>query len=332
MRAKVSLSTASASLNDTGKASDVSEEKRRMIQKVAQEMGYRPKLAARMMRGRSTGHIGLLLTKSKQILNSGHSIPILEAFIQSCESRGISYHIEFLNVDDDGGFEPPKQIVDGLSDGVIIGGYVDAALYDYLRSEKIACVTVDEPGEYAVLSATDVGIYHATQHLSALGHRKIAYIGGNKHYSTHILGMEGFVRAKDEFSLQQPDESWMATVQAVDVEGVLAESQAWARELLASKNRPTAIVCHGMNMARSVVYEALRLNIKIPSELSVIALGQTALTSPPKLSSIEVAFEAMVDQAVSMLLQRLNGTVIPQKAYHIPPEIVMRDTVAPCPA
>ncbi|EIP98641.1 transcriptional regulator [Opitutaceae bacterium TAV1] len=329
-RAGVTLTTVSSALSGRGRVSD---EKRENIRKIANELGYQPKLAAQMMRGRSTGHIGLILPgfDVSQISMDGHAGPILQDFILACEKRDITYHIEYWDASKKDRFEPPKQIANGLTDAVVVGGYVSPEFHEYMKARQITWVSIDEPATYCVLSATDEGIYQATQHLAALGHRKIAYVGDVPEFTTQKLGLEGFHRAQTEFGIKHPDRNWIKLFAATDYRQVREDSLVWAGALLTARVRPTAIVCHGMVMARSIIHQALLLGIKIPDELSIIALGVAgeAERAPPPISSIEVNFADMMEQAMNMLLQSLNGTVLPPKTYRIPPKIVMRKTVAP---
>jgi DNA-binding LacI/PurR family transcriptional regulator len=68
----------------------------------------------------------------------------------------------------------------------------------------------------------------------------------------------------------------------------------------------------------------------VPRDLSVMAVGlpSDAEKSPPAMSTIEVDFNALVAQAMDMLLQRLDGRLLAPETRNIAPKIVMRDTVS----
>jgi Transcriptional regulators len=329
LRAGVTLTTVSSALSGRGR---ISEETRDRIRKIADELGYQPKLAAQMMRARSTGHIGLVLPvrETLQISESGHAGPILTNFIKLCEQRDLAYHIEHWDISGRGAFKPPRQLASGLSDGVIIGGYIGERLSEWLDTREIPWVSLGEPAKHCVLSADDEGLYQAAQRLAALGHRRIAYAGGPRKYLTHRLGVEGFLRAQKEFGLSASGGDWMAVFESIQRRELSAQAREWARRLLKKKERPTAVVCHDIVIARGVIYEAMLMGLSVPADLSVIGVGLAgdAEKAPPALSLVEVDFYSLVEQAMDMLLQLLDRQMPASASRRVSPNLVMRETVA----
>lgn len=327
-RAGVTLTTVSAALSGRGRVSGDTKER---IRKIADEMGYQPRLAAQMMRSASTGHIGLLLSGKdpQQTSETGHAGPILTSFIQVCEQRDITYHIEHWDASGSGEFKPPRQLTNGLSDGIIVGGYIGDRLSEWLESRNVSWVSVGEPAKHCVLSADAEGMFQATQRLAALGHRKIAYAGGPTKYLTHRVGVEGYRKAQKEFGLVSAKPDWTALFDFDGRKELIDMSRRWTRRVFASDNRPTAVVCHDLVIARAVIYEAMLMGLRVPEDFSVIGVGLAgdAEKVPPALSSVEVDFRSLVEQAMDMLLHLLDGRVPMPSVRHISPRIVMRDSV-----
>jgi LacI family transcriptional regulator len=329
-RAGVTLTTVSSAMNGRGR---VSEETRDKIKKIADEMGYQPRLAAQMMRASSTGHIGLILpgTDPQMISESGHPGPILANFIGLCEQRDITYHIEHWDASGRGGFKPPRQLTNGLSDGVIVGGYIGDQLREWLDERKVSWVSIGEPSDHCVLSADDEGLYQATQRLAALGHRRIAYLGGPQKYLTHRMGVEGFRRAEKEFGLSAGHSDWTMLFDTNKRSELIAQARQWTRRVLAGKTRPSAIICHDTVIARAVIYEAMLMGLSVPADFSLIGVGMAgdAEKAPPALSAVEVDFYTLVEQAMDMLFHLLDGRFSMPALRRVPPRLVMRDTVVP---
>lgn len=331
-RAGVAVTTVSSALHRNGR---VSEKQRQTIQALAREMGYEPKMAAQLLRSNTTGHIGLLLPGhlAGDISEAGHAGPIMSNFVRACEQRDIPYHVEIVNTAGD--FEPPRQIVGGLVDGVLVGGYIDERLNAWLEARGFPWVSVDEVANYCVLSADDEGMYQAVQRLAALGHRRFAYAGRPGTHSTHRLALEGFYKAVADFHLDFQSERDLKMFDNKPRPALLQSSSTWAREILARPDRPTAILCHDMVLARGITYEALRRGLEVPRDLSLVAVGTAADAekSLPCLSTIEVNFESIVDQAVSLLVRKLRKEPAMQQSQlrRVVPELVMRQTVAPPP-
>lgn len=328
-RAGVALTTVSSALHGRGR---VGEKQRLRIQQIAREMGYQPKLAAQMLRATTTGHVGLILPNSDpdQIIQGGHSGPILAQFIKACETRDRRYHVEFLKCGDSGEFLPPAQVAGGMVDGVLVGGYVGPELTAWLEASRVPWVSIDEPGPQCVLSADDEGVYQAVQKLAALGHRRIAIAVGPSAFETHRKALIGFRKAMQEFDLQT-DPSLICIF-----DGMLAprpkrllDAVSWSEGLLRDKNRPSAVITHDMVWARGLIYQAMRMGIGVPEDLSVIAVGlpSDAEKALPCLSALEVNFGEIVDRALDLLHRCLEKRPFSQTTLTISPRLVMRDTV-----
>jgi LacI family transcriptional regulator len=331
-RAGVAVTTVSSALHRNGR---VSEKLRQTIQALAREMGYEPKMAAQLLRSNTTGHIGLLLPGHIEgdIGESGHAGPILSNFVRACEQRAVPYHVELVNVK--GGFEPPRQIVGGLVDGVLVGGYVDERLNAWLEARGCPWVSVDEMANYCVLSANDEGMYQAVQRLAALGHRRLAYVGRPGMHLSHRLALDGFKKAVADFQLDFRSEEDLMIFNETQRPMLLQKAAEWAGEILVRPDRPTAILCHDMVLARGIAYEALRRGVEVPRDLSLVAVGTAvdAEKAMPCLSTIEVNFENIVDQAVSLLVRKLRKEPAMEQPQtrRVAPRLVMRQTVAPPP-
>ena len=324
--AGVSHTTVSLALRGSSR---VATERAAAIRKLAKEMDYQPRAAAQLLRGRHTGHVGLLFTGGVEATEAGFTGPILGQFIKSCESEGVRYHIEFLDPDD-GEDGSPYQFTSGLVDGSLVAGWVNPAVHKWLDLHpEYPWVSVDEPAEYSVTTATDEGVYQALRHLAALGHRRIAYGGGPDEYLTHRLGREGLRRAAADFQSTLCDvytTLWPPPSRREELQLYLD----WAQRILSLPDRPSAIVCHGIHAARAVIHAALLKGIRVPEDLSVIAYGTAtdAEKGCPRLSCLEPDFASVVRKALDMLQQRLAGRRIDQQKQTVSPSLVLRDTVA----
>ncbi|MBC2600796.1 LacI family DNA-binding transcriptional regulator [Puniceicoccus vermicola] len=332
-KAGVAVTTVSAALNGTGR---VSHEQGERLRKIAKEIGYRPKLAAQLLRANSTGYIGLLFLQSEgscldNVFQSGHSGPITSSFIGLCEERGLNYHLDVYSPHGDES-QPPRLLAGGLVDGLLIeGGGMSSRLRSWFEELQIPYVTLDEPSDYCALSATDEGTAQAVERLVALGHRRIGFTGGPAIYETHRLGRLGFDRAAREFLVDTGEGRFIKDY--FGPKNDLKDAAAWAKSILECKDRPTAIICGGMMAARGVVYQAERMGFDVPKDLSVFAIGtaQNASSALPLLSSIEIDFPEMVSHGLYMLNGLIEGTLRKPKTEYVRPSLVIRESTTFCP-
>ncbi len=334
--AGVSHTTVSSALHNSGR---VSPERAKQIRELAAKTNYQPKAAAQMLRAKRTGNIGLVVPmQPTEAAEHGTMGPVMAAFVRVCETEGLRYHMEFVPpgecVDAAVSFEPPRQFAGQLVDGAIVAGYVDSRLIDWLgEQDRYPWVRLEEDDRYCVRGASDHGIHQATQHLAAYGHRRIAYAMGPERYSTMQLGKTAFLKAADDFKLSINRDRWMPHFELTPYRQCMAEYAAWAREILSSPDRPTAIICHMMTIARAIIHVAAETGIRVPEQLSVIGVGTQgdALKGYPCLTSIEPDFFASLEHSMAMLRQVLNGLTPTETTRWVMPHLVERDTTTIAP-
>jgi LacI family transcriptional regulator len=122
----------------------------------------------------------------------------------------------------------------------------------------------------AVLMDDEAGTRAAAGHLIALGHRRIAFIGGNADFSSHRDRLRGFEGALADAGLA-PDESLVhlgAPRPRVGRDGVA--------RLLRSRLPPSAVVLGSSELTLGAL-EALRESgVRWPEDLSVVGYGDPA--------------------------------------------------------
>ena len=236
-------------------------------------------------------------------------------FVHTCEFLDVPYHIEVCNCVDQESFVPPKQITGRLVDGTIVAGALGKPLFDWLESQSsFPWVCIDEPATYSVHNAIEQGVIQAVEYLHSLGHRRIGFTGGPHFYSTHRLGYEGYLQAMRQLGLPKPPENWVMQNGLDGLSVDLDTLVPWFEAMFKLPESPTAMVSHGMRTARALIYTAMKQGLRVPEDLSVIAVGTEtdATASLPSLTSIEVDYQGIMQQAVTMLRDLIAG----QKPNH----------------
>ncbi|HAI11958.1 MAG TPA: hypothetical protein DCM28_09655 [Phycisphaerales bacterium] len=330
---KVGLSHTAVSLALRGRPG-VSLKQQQRIRKAAAELGYQPKAAAQMLRSGRSGYLGMLLEPGgpEAIVQSSGSNALLNYFLYACQERQRRYNVEFFHTPEETGFEPPHILSGSLVDGILLGGFVDAQLRHWLSDQKhYPWVSVDEPGPYSVLSDIHIGVADTVKQLYDLGHRRIAYGGGPYHFLQHENGRQGYLTGMAQLGLPV-DEQWIGQFGSPQP-GNAKHQRQWVHQLLKQPNHPTAYICNGMGVARNTLVEALTQGLNVPRDISVIAVGmsQSAMDTCPAFSTIENNYRALLNAAMDMLVQLVEGQTVDNVEVHIPPVIVMRDSVGPAP-
>ncbi len=335
--AGVSLTTASAALHHTGRISD---QRRSEILKVASEIGYQPRTAARLMRCKKTGHLGLVINQVDPLsaFRHGNHRHYIAHFIQSCEERNIPYHLDFCNISRNG-IVPPRHAAGGLVDGILVlGDDVDRPLIDeqaspmhkWLKQFDKPAITLSSHSHWSVLSDTEEGIFLALQQLHAMGHRRIGFVSGDEMYKYNQVFQDGFTHAVDALKLTTKKD-WQISVQssALNTSQVMDNVLEQTRHMLASDDRPTAFYCNGGEKMRAVIEAARQVGLNVPNQVSVIGNCSAiyACDGYPRLSAVHRDVSAIIEHAIDMLKQCIADPKKDSQSLKIVPKLTLRQTV-----
>jgi DNA-binding LacI/PurR family transcriptional regulator len=302
-RCSVAASTVSRVLNNSkhGRFS-VSQAVRDRILKVAEELNYRPSMAARNLTISKT-HLVAVLGVSK--IESDHVGPQEEAvgaLARALDAEGYEICAQFLSLRH-GPFEMPPLRVDGI---VAVG---PTSLDDLQTLERndVPYVSLDGvvgPRGFQVVPDDSQGTRMAVDHFRSLGHRRIAYLDNPNVQALHpsvFSRREAFARAIDEFGLERP---------AVDLPR-LADDMPWdttyepflRRAVIESK--ATAVLAYSHFAALSLLRKAHDLGLSVPADFSLICFNNVPVLklTTPSLTAVDVPSGAMGHAAAEMLLQ-----------------------------
>jgi LacI family transcriptional regulator len=218
--------TVSRMLNQSCKVAPAT---RQRIQKVMDELRYRPSLLARGLASRKTRILGLMIFDQ---LNLDFLQPIFLGVEHEARQSGY----DLLIFSRPGGKEGRENRCLGLVDGVLCLGYeMDNRAVEGLEERGIPCVVIGRrEWRRAAPRSVCLNYYDAyrdlTRRLLGLGHRNFAFMGGSGDYYVDREKREGFRAALGEAGL--PGER-----APVFDDGEAAR----VRELL-EEYRPTAVV------------------------------------------------------------------------------------------
>lgn len=169
------------------------------------------------------------------------------------------------------------------------------------------------------------GAFSVTEHLIAHGHRRIAFVGGDREHPTFARRLEGYLRALRSRGIE-PDDAIIRT----DGFGRDAGSRA-TRALLDDAAGVTAIFAVNDTIAAGV-YDALHdAGLRIPQDVSVVAYDDTPLATDltPKLTTVHVPLEQMGRDALRAALAEPDAFArTPEDVLTLGTYLVTRDSVA----
>ncbi|GAB4110411.1 MAG: LacI family DNA-binding transcriptional regulator [Phycisphaeraceae bacterium] len=163
----------------------------------------------------------------------------------------------------------------------------------------------NEPNVTSVYCESRTASHEAVAHLIGLGHQRIAICVNVVDDSDHEERLTGYRDAMQEAGLPVEDKLILrAPAHRGGGEQVI-------RRLATALDRPTAIYITDPMTALGAMYEARRLGIRIPEDLSIIGFDDTEvryMTWPIMTAVCQNAYE-LGQHACRLLNQMLNGTV-----------------------
>jgi DNA-binding LacI/PurR family transcriptional regulator len=324
-RAGVSSAAVSLALNNRPGVSDVT---RRRIMKVAEQMGWTPNMAAVSLSAARVNTIGLVLARPAPMLGRE---PFYMEFIAGVESvllrRGYSLLLRLAdNVEEEVAVQREWWQGRRVDGSLLVDLRADDPRVGALSEAGLPAVVVGHPslaGGFPAVWTDDAAAMHdAMRYLAALGHRRIARVGGPRVLGHSAIRTRAFHDAARELGMT---EAWVV---ATDFSG--DDGSRATRSLLVSARRPTAIIYDNDIMAVAGLGVATEMRVRVPQELSLLAWDDSQLCQlvRPRLSAMSHDVFGFGAQAAGLLFDVLTGReAVSQPAPA--PSLVPRETTAP---
>ena len=308
-------------------APGVSDERRRHILEVAEEMGFRPSRTARDLRSGTTSSIGLLLA---DIANPFYT-EVAAGVVAAAEDKGYEVSVAHVGVDGSRQADVAFAQVDRNCSGLIFTGLVaaDKPLLNTLRQEGIPVVQVYRKVEGEQSDWVGIDDYRAgfemASHVVATGRRRIALVGGPEASSASRGRMHGYQDALRKAGLAAVNES--------DVWGELSRASGAmrARTVFAEHPDTDAVVCGNDVIAIGVLDVCSEIGKRVPEDIALSGFDDMSFSSagPLQLSTVTVPRDALGRLAVQRLLRRIEGDDSAPRDDLLPYTIQIRNTTVP---
>lgn len=329
LRAGVSPKTVSRVINGE---QHVRPEVRAAVQRIVDELDYRPNAFARSLSSSRSYLLGLFLDDP----GSGYAADLQLGALMRCRARSYHLVVEPIDLAVPGWREDIVGIIRALRlDGAILTPPIcdDSALLDLLDREALPYVRISPRGDLARAGLVDMDDHAAaremTEHLLRLGHRDIGFIKGDPAHSSSAKRFDGFCAAMASAGL---------AVQSERLGGGDFSFRSGLRvgdEMLGNAAFPTAIFASNDDMALGVLVTAMRLGISVPERLSIAGFDDapTSRAAWPQITTIRQPKGDMAASAVDILVDpryRLSPTS-PEFQRRLNYELVLRSSTGPVP-
>ncbi len=321
--AGVSTATVSRALSGRARVSDSAKQR---VHAAAASLGYVVSASASSLASGRNRNVGLL-------------VPFLERWFFSTVLSGTAaelmrqgYDTTLYSLAEDRDLR--RNVFDTLLRRRRVDGVIAVSLeleddeIEGLLALGIPVIAIGGPNpKLSTLTVDDVGVARlATQHLLALGHRRIAHIGASAEFDLdfHIPTQRrlGFEQALADAGVD------VRTTRFEPADFTIEGGFRAAKRLLGGAGaRPTAIFAASDEMAIGALLAARELGHRVPDDLSVIGVDGHELSEFFQLTTVDQFPLLQGARAASAMLAVLSGAEPPEPTP-LPFELVVRATTA----
>lgn len=281
-RAGVSLMTVSRALNG---AEGVSEATKKRIREIAEEIGYQPNISAQALRRGTSDTIAMLLDSSMGVRGEFNS-DTLAGVEQVISKEG--YNLLLMVPRSDEG-------VTGVIKRLLASTRCQATVLRFDRFTEAELELLADLGAPIAIASNPPegirsqnlrlssacfdnrqGLARAVRHLVALGHKRIAYLGGTPGWLDSEEREIGFRTEMKRLGIPV-EEDWVRACQFA--QGFETGSEAMDSILSTRIPGPTAVVCASDKIAAGAIACARRWDLHIPTGLSITGFDDDSWVS-----------------------------------------------------
>ncbi|WP_258372028.1 MULTISPECIES: LacI family DNA-binding transcriptional regulator [unclassified Curtobacterium] len=324
-RAGVSIRTVSNVVNGYAR---VSEAKRVRVEEAVAELGYRPNVLARNLRNGRSGLIALIVPE----IDVPYFAELARAVVSHAQTLGLTVVVDQT----DGQPDRERELIQGDGNAVLFDGVIfsplalsrgDLPAPDRGRALVLLGERIADSGYDHVAIDNVAAARAATEHLFAIGRRRIAAIGDQPYDTgeTAQLRTRGYESAHEARGVPVDRSLVVPTANFHFSDGARAMT-----ELLEHPDGPPdAVFCYNDLVAMGAMRVLLSQGRRVPEDVALVGFDdiEAAAYQTPSLTTVRPDRETIARLAVERLVAILDGTAEGEPGDHYAGhELVVRES------
>ncbi|GAV10867.1 MULTISPECIES: LacI family DNA-binding transcriptional regulator [Paenibacillus] len=324
-RANVSVTVVSKALNGY---TDVSEQTRKKVLRVAEELKYSPNMLAKNLKQKVAKSIALIISNfDRTDGRDGLLVQIMSGAFEAATTNKYEIVIYTSSLSEQQDKSYWQFCKEHKISGAIIAGLktTDPYFQEIIKSD-FPCVVIDTmlTGPHTGSVSTDnvLAAKTAIEYLIERGHRSIAMLNGHEFAVVSKQRLEGYQQALAENGIEVDPN---LVINADFSEEIAYEV---TERLLQEQPHVTAVFAASDLMAIGFMRRCRELGVRIPDDVSVIGFDDIVLSSymTPQLSTVRQNFHSISYQAFEQLIDILENNC-PGTHINTPFRIIDRETI-----
>ena len=325
--AKTGINTGSVShvLNNHPKAMELKAETRERIRLIAKNLGY---FRNEMAHAIATGRTKIIAFISADMGTTSYTGKIQEGVFEEASERG--YAVSFYHLSSGNHQEIMRKINEWRIAGVVFH-VADPGLIAVIGKElnrlglPFGTVNLSSKEQAGIGVTTDdfQGAVDVVKHLAKLGHRRIAHITMKEDMEFVANRRNGYLEGMKLFAGDSKPRI---------IESVTYNYKDICQKLLSEQEglRPTAVFCGQDTVAMELMREAIKLNVKIPEELSVVGFGNLDMAeyAAVPLTTVSQPFKEMGKLTTKTVIGAIENSKSTKRAVNpkLKTKLVVRES------
>lgn len=302
--------------------SGVSDELRKKIKQVAEEMGYVP---SKNVTSKKRSNIGVLIPAKYVGASGSFYWTLYNSLVQRLKRENLYCVIENLDDKDERNFVMPGIVMEKKINVLISLGEISHGYAQRLAENVEHLILLDYyvPGLKidSIVTNGYNGGYKLASYLISLGHKRIGFIGLKTANSGIFDRYMGYLKALIQHGLEIRDD-WIIPDRDENSNPI---------KLVFPEDMPTAFVCNCDEVAFQTIRQLREMGISVPEDISIVGYDNYLISevSDPTITTISIDAEYMADLTVNTLLQRINDPSTVYRMRTIEGELVIKNSVLP---
>jgi LacI family transcriptional regulator len=319
-QAAVSIATVSHVLNGTRATRPRTRDR---VLAAVRDLGYSQNQAARNLVRGTSSLLGLIVSDVRN--------PFFPEITAAFQDQALAHDMDAImlntNYDAERTLHSVRRLLGLQVPGVaVFTSQIEPSVVDLLASRRVAAVYLDlgkvSQAVGNIVLDYENGIAQAMEHLTALGHTRIGYIGGPPTLISIQRRKQAFIDSAIRLGLDPS--------RVIDADFSVKGGYFACSKLLTS-NPPSAIVAGNDLTAIGVLHRAYDSGLQVPRDLSVVGFDDILLAeyTQPALTTVAVPRSEIGKTAFEALWAMLSDPELQGREHRLSTRLVVRQSTAP---
>ena len=313
----------------------ISQETQTRVLDAAQKLYFHPNAIARSLSVKRTCTIAIVIPHIYSGYFDDEFFPqVVQGLLNFAYPRGYRILVGGSNSHSDEIVQTFDILGSRQADGIVVlSNRLDVDTVGAMREQDTPFVLLGRPpAHYHDVSWVDADneryTYEAINYLIGLGHKRIAYVGGDPEVAVTSERQRGYASAMTQAQLPQ-NPRWIEYGYFSDEGGYYAVQRM--TEL--GDEAPTAYYAANDLMAFGILRGLREKGVSVPEQVSVIGTNDSGacLHVTPTLTTLRVPYAQMAAQAAELLIQAIEEENTACTQRYVDCELMIRQSTGPCP-